>query len=218
MSYKSTITNSYGDEIYNSTTKLQELKRKSSIAKNQWIFMDRCLFHDVIPKSFRTRPTLNTRKGWNIARTYNRQMLTATRNATREKYNKLLNKISTLSEVLQTSLSDSDYKDLDVMTNKTKENTFIKEREKLKQKFENLSSARSSRVRNAKTIIDVNQRRQNFVKTNTNDERIQKFIKTTVLNLTKKTCQIASHGASTAWPKVCADTKIHPIYGYYHLH
>ena len=211
MSYKSTITNSYGDEIYNSTTKLQELKRKSSIAKNQWIFMDRCLFHDVIPKSFRTRPTLNTRKGWNIARTYNRQMLTATRNATREKYNKLLNKISTLSEVLQTSLTDSDYKDLDVMTNKTKENTFIKEREKLKQKFENLSSARSSRVRNAKTIIDVNQRRQNFVKTNTNDERIQKFIKTTVLNLTKKPVKLQHTELLQLGPKFVPTPKSIPF-------
>ena len=125
MSYKASIINSYGDELYKCTKKLQELKAKSAISKNQWTFLNRCLFHHVIPKSFRTRSTLNTRKGWNITHMYDRQIMTATRNSVKEKYLKQLHMISTLSGELRTSMREPDYTNLEYITNKAKEKTFI---------------------------------------------------------------------------------------------
>ena len=50
MSYKTFILNSYGDEVYGFTKKLQSLKRRTAISKNQWIFLERCLFHGIVPK------------------------------------------------------------------------------------------------------------------------------------------------------------------------
>ena len=181
MSYKASIINSYGDEIYKCTKKLQELKAKPAIAKNQWTFLNRCLFHHVIPKSFRTRSTLNTRKGWNITHMYDRQIMTATRNSVKEKYLKQLHMISTLSGELRTSMREPDYTNLENITNKAKEKTFIKERERLKKKFEVLST-------NRKSFIDVNDGRQQIGRQQIGRQQIGR-IKTTVLNLTNATLQ-----------------------------
>ena len=51
VSMGSSIINSYSDGVYTSTKNLQELKRNAAITKNQWTFLDRCLFHHVISKT-----------------------------------------------------------------------------------------------------------------------------------------------------------------------
>ena len=120
MSYKTLITNSYGDEVYNSTKELQQLKRKSAITKNRWIFLNRCLFHHIVPKSFKTRSTLNTRKGWNITKQYIRQIMIAIRNSEKEKYIKFLRKISVVESGLRKAMRQPDFDDLAQITNKSK--------------------------------------------------------------------------------------------------
>ena len=63
MSFKELITRSYGEETYNTIAKLQQLKVRSAVAKNQWIFLQRCIHHNIPPMSLRSRPTINTQQG-----------------------------------------------------------------------------------------------------------------------------------------------------------
>ena len=139
MSYKHNITHSYSDEVYKQTQHLQRLKEKAAITKNQWIFLERCLFHHIVPKSLKNRPTLNTRKGYNITQVYNQRMLVATKNHAKQKYHKLLKEISTLTGDLHVVLDDSDFNTLIRITDRSRENIFIKERERLMDKFFALS-------------------------------------------------------------------------------
>ena len=55
MSLKENITTSYGASIYKKTTELKKAKMKMAKAKNQFIFLQRCLAHQLIPKSFWSR-------------------------------------------------------------------------------------------------------------------------------------------------------------------
>ena len=116
MSFKNLITTSYGDDVYKSTKKLQDLTTKSVISKNQWTFLNRCLFHYVTPNSFRTRSTLKTRKGNNITSLYNRKMMVATRNFAKEKYHRLLQSVTALMNELRTILNEPDFATLSRIT------------------------------------------------------------------------------------------------------
>ena len=131
MSLKNTITDFYGGEVYRNVCNLQKLKQKSAITKNQWIFMQRCLSNNVLPKSFKTRPTLNTRKGWNITKNYNYAMLNAAKNESRNKYHQLLKKIKTLENDLQLVLTNEDFEKATQITEKSRENNFVKKRTSL---------------------------------------------------------------------------------------
>ena len=169
MSYKSFIQNSYGDEIYKITKNLQELKKKAAVTKNQVTFLDRCLFHNIIPKSFKTRPSLNTRKGWNITKEYNLKMLKTTRNSVKEKYTKILHNTTIIVEKLRDIMTITDLDNLMKVTETGREKIFIKERARLKEKFEQLTS-------NELTIIDVNHQ---------SNQRRTNHMKSAVLNLAK---------------------------------
>ena len=52
MSLKQLITTSYGKEIYLETKKLQQEKIRNARAKNQMVFLYKCLSNNVTPKSF----------------------------------------------------------------------------------------------------------------------------------------------------------------------
>ena len=62
MSLKELIYNSYGKEIYKTTRELQRKKIKAAVSKNQLIFLEKCLTHDVTPKSFRIKPPIKSQK------------------------------------------------------------------------------------------------------------------------------------------------------------
>ena len=116
MSFKNAITDSYGEEVYKNISNLQKLKQKSAVTKNQWIFMQRCLSNDILPKSFKTRPTLNTRKGLNITRKYNFMMLNAAKNESRNKYHRLLKEIKSLETDLQLVLNNEHFEEASQIT------------------------------------------------------------------------------------------------------
>ena len=70
MSLKEVICNSYGEEIYKTTRELQRKKIKAAVSKNQIIFLEKCLAHDVTPKSFRIKPTTKSQKAARMTKEY----------------------------------------------------------------------------------------------------------------------------------------------------
>ena len=135
---KTHITNAYGEATYKQTTKLQQMKRQAARTKCRWIFMSRCVTNNVLPKSFKTKPVLRTRKGFTLTREYNRKMLQATRDDAKNRYHNHLNNIRTNEEQLATQLTTEDLTTIKNITEKSRENKYLKESARLKEKFEGL--------------------------------------------------------------------------------
>ena len=133
--FKLHITNSYGKEAYKLTTKLQELKKRSAVSKNQWIFLEKCIHHNVIPRSFRTRPVIDSSKGRGITNAYNKHMVLIAKNEVKTKYHRLLSSISSTSTTIKNIVSDEDHQRIVEMTEKSREHHFCKQRDKLRDKF-----------------------------------------------------------------------------------
>ena len=140
--FKSHITNVYGETIYKKTLLLQKLKIRASSAKNRWIFLTRCVHHKVLPPSFKSRPVLNTRRGRDLTFKYDLKMLQATAAEAKKSFHKLNSEIKLLSHELSTELVIDDYNVVTRITEKSRENAFLKLKEKLKTKFERISGRR----------------------------------------------------------------------------
>ena len=55
MSFKQLLVSSYGKELYKETLSLQQQKIKKVTAKNQLIFLQRWIHHNIAPKSFQMK-------------------------------------------------------------------------------------------------------------------------------------------------------------------
>ena len=74
MSLKELICGSYGEEIYKITRELQHKKIKAAVSKNQLIFLEKCLTHDVTQKSFRIKPPIKSQKATRITKEYRKKL------------------------------------------------------------------------------------------------------------------------------------------------
>ena len=138
MSLKSIITAGYGYSIYKQTTELQHLLKKQSISKNQTVFLQRCLTHKILPKSFRRKSQVNTssaKKKQNLA---NFVMLKEAKKAAWKNFHYFSQKISTVKTSLQTILSPEHKEIVFEACEKSRENNFIKTKKHLKNKFDSL--------------------------------------------------------------------------------
>ena len=140
---KEHLITAYGEAIQKKTTKIQRLKKQAASSKCRWIFMSRCIQHKVLPKSFRTRPVLRTKKGYMLTREYDEKMLSATRDETKEQYHRKLKKIQEMNNELEQSVSNEDHILIQNVTEKSKENKYKQESKRLKEKFEKLQRKRT---------------------------------------------------------------------------
>ena len=109
MSLKEFITTSCGKEIYLDTKKLQQEKIRNARAKNQMVFLYKCLSNNVTPKSFRLRAPIKTTKYKNIMKELRRKLLTHAWNETKRRLhqskNRITNICSTLCQVLSPKIT-----------------------------------------------------------------------------------------------------------------
>ena len=172
MSLKTYLTQSYGEDIYRTTTRLQELRDKSARAKNHIVFLERCLSHGVTPKSFRIKSPMNDTKAKRLVELYRRKLVILARNKERQKYLQLLRNIKQLEQILSDTIRREDFEKVSNAVEKSRENTFIKTRDHLRKKFDNLRSGY-----------------QRYLNTKVNSEHSN--VKDAVLNLTNK--QLTAH-------------------------
>ena len=85
MSLKELICNSYGVEIYKTTTELQRKKIKAVVSKKQLIFLEKCLTDDVTPKSFRIQPPIKSQKATLIIKEYRKTLLVLAKNDAKQR-------------------------------------------------------------------------------------------------------------------------------------
>ena len=63
---KQHTTAGYGASIYDQTTKLKEAKKSKARAKNQMIFLERCIKHRLLPRSFMMKTPVDGRIANNV--------------------------------------------------------------------------------------------------------------------------------------------------------
>ena len=144
MSLKTYLIRSYGEESAKAANQLKTLRKRSAIAKSQWIFLARCHFNKVLPKSFRSRPVINTHKGRNATFLHNLNMLRIARDDAKFRYHKFLKLALNYKQFLSTKLTEQDFRKIDLVTEKSCEHCFVKNSNRLKDKFEDLSNCKQT--------------------------------------------------------------------------
>ena len=91
----------------------------------------------------KTRPVLRTKKGHMLTKEYNKKMLKATRNETKRQYHQRRRRIEEIDLELRQQISREDHETIHRVTEKSREQKFQKERERLKTKFEKLNTKKN---------------------------------------------------------------------------
>ena len=126
--------------IQKKSTQIQRLKKQAAATKCRWIFLSRCTEHNVLPRSFRTRPVLRTRKAYLLTKEYNQKMLATTRDEAKKQYHQRRRRIEEINSELQETVSREDHETIKLVTEKSREHKFQKESKRLKEKFERLKT------------------------------------------------------------------------------
>ena len=119
-------------------------------------------------------------------------MIKATENTVKKKYHMILLSIKEVKEDLKTIFNENDYNNLLIITQKTRESTYVKASQRLKKKFEVLSGFKNTEITK-------------------NSERVEKVVKTAVLNLTQREIPANQMKLLNLGPKFVPSIKRAPI-------
>ena len=173
MSLKEYIITRYGTSVYNDTAKLKDVRKIQAKVKNQYIFLQRCIAHKLIPKSLRIKSPVKTKRGNEIMVRCRFELLVSIKNDTKRKYFSTFQKVEELIRKLRTVLSTEDMDKVNSVTNIAREKMFIKSKERLFKKFDNLKKL-GKKTATSNGIMD----------NNNNEERdTSTHLKNGVLNL-----------------------------------
>ena len=139
MSLKKLICNSYGEEIYKTTRELQHKKIKAAVSKNQLTFLEKYLTHDVTPKSFRIKPPIKSQKATCITKEYRKKSLVLAKKNAKQRLRNYNIEVNDLSQKLRSVSSDVHFETIERITNKPKEKEYVKKRNHLIEKYQNLT-------------------------------------------------------------------------------
>ena len=130
--------------ILKTTSKLQQLKKQAASAKNRWIFLTRCLHNWILPKCFRSRPLVKSRKASNITRAYNFNMLRLAGNDAKQRYHSLLKDIRSVTTNLKEVLDEAHFTTVHRSTELSREKLYSSMSQRLRKKFDELRGIHSS--------------------------------------------------------------------------
>ena len=145
MSLKTLITATYGSSIYADTAKLQQVKCKAATAKNQITFLNRCIYHKLIPRFLQIKIPYESRRIRNLTEQHKKKLLTATRNDAKAHYFRRTEESKRITDYLKEQLSEEHLEIIIRITTSSKEKKFIETRNKLKKKFELLYASKYTR-------------------------------------------------------------------------
>ena len=122
---KEHITASYGASIHQKTLKLKEAKKNIAKTKNQYIFLQRCVKHKLIPKSLRIGCPIKSLRAKKVVERYRMELLITTKNDAKHRYFKSLLMAKNIREELSTILSREDIVLINTVTVKSRVAMFI---------------------------------------------------------------------------------------------
>ena len=110
---------------------LEQIKIKNAVAKNQMIFLQRCVYHNIISKPFRLKTPIKSKKAFNIMSVYKKKLIVIVKNNAKERLHNAALKINELCQTLNATVSEKHYLLIQYVTEKSRENEFIKMTEHL---------------------------------------------------------------------------------------
>ena len=194
MTLKQFITTSYGKKIYSTTKQFQEKKIKNAHAKNQFIFLQRCISNNITPKSFRIKSPINTKKANNLTKEYQTKLLIHAKNEARRRLYESKNTINSLRTQLESVISPRDLLVIENITEKSKNYHYSVKKNKMKEKFDKLKSINQSNGMNRNSVATQSS-----------------LIKQPLLNLTNETLTIPTIELLNLGPKFVPSYKKVPI-------
>ena len=130
-SLKQYLIESYNVDLTRKTTKLTEYAKKGATAKNRWIFLEKCLKHNIVPKSFRVRCPLSSKNGERITTKYRYRLVQIARKEAKSRYYYYCSKVKDVNTELKDILTVDDYLKVQGVVEKSREGQFMKIRTKL---------------------------------------------------------------------------------------
>ena len=113
-----------------------------SVSKNQLIFLEKCLTHDVTPKSFRIKPPIKSQKAIRITKEYRKKLLVLAKNDAKQRLRNYNIEVNDLSQKLRSVLSDDHYETIERIIDKSKEKEYVKKRNHLIVKYQSLTKGK----------------------------------------------------------------------------
>ena len=128
------ITN-YGVGVQKKTIQLKEAKKNVAKTKNQFIFLQRCIKHRLIPKSLKIKSLIEDRRAKEIVQKYRMELLISLKNSAKHRYFSCATKVKGLQDDLQLMLSKEDTEKIEAATEKAREAMFVRSKQRLVNKF-----------------------------------------------------------------------------------
>ena len=131
MSLKKLFTTSYCEKTYKHAVDLQKMKVKASVAKNQLIFLERCIKNNILPKSFRLKSPIKSTKGYNIMIYCSKKLVALAKNNAKQRIYSSLKKVEEIKLYLKNILSEEHYILIQNVTDNSREKKIFKKKKQL---------------------------------------------------------------------------------------
>ena len=158
MSLKQFIVSRYGVGLHSSISNLKRLRLKFASIKNRVVFLKRCLSHKIIPKFLCNKCPIKSSRSNVLTKKYRLNLLKECHNMEKKNLFNILKECDQLSAQIKDTLSTPDFTNVSSIVNKAYEREFLRNRAKLKAKFEHLqrqnlpprlpTSTRTSTIKN----------------------------------------------------------------------
>ena len=140
MTLKEYITSGYGAGTYRKTLMLKEAKKDKAKSKNQMVFLERCLTHNVIPKSFAIHSPLKSQNAIKIVKKCRKDLLICAKNDAKRRFFRSSQQALTIKTELESILSADDLATIVRVTDKDQEKMFRNANNRMVTKFNELTN------------------------------------------------------------------------------
>ena len=140
MTLKEYITAGYGAGTYKKTLILKEAKKLKAKAKNQMVFLEKCLAHNVLPKSFKIHAPLKSQNARRIVKKCRNDLLICAKNDAKKRFFISTQKALETKNELQTILNADDLATIVRVTDNAQEKMFRNAKNRMIAKFNELTN------------------------------------------------------------------------------
>ena len=133
---KNYLIANYGVGVQKKTIQLKETKKDVAKTKNQFIFLQRCVKHRLIPKSLRIKSPIKGRRTKEIVEKYRMELLISLKNTAKHRFFGNATKVKALQDDLRLLLSQADMEKVEAASEKAREAMFIRSKQRLVKKFD----------------------------------------------------------------------------------
>ncbi|XP_065645630.1 uncharacterized protein LOC136076094 [Hydra vulgaris] len=157
LTFKNYIVANYSIGLYHNINALKNAKKNAAKSKNQWIFLQRCVKHCIIPRFLRIKNPLNSKFSKCLMIKVKKDLLLHTQKLAKKRYFNNIISIKKLEEFIKSCVNNEDFQKITNITDKSYEYMFLQSRNKLKNKFDLL-------IKESRYKDNDNQRKYKFIK------------------------------------------------------